>query len=259
VMTFGMFLLSRQDVHTTSLLAIRNMVVIGLGLGVTMPVFTIAVQNSAPFNRLGVVTSGIQFFRSIGGTVGAAVMGSFLNSRLTSALAANVSPQLRQTLAQGPTHGQINAQALISPAATQAMQASFAKIPGGAQLFGEFLNALKLSLSSAIQQVFTIGFFVVAVAAVVCFFLPEIPLRRSHQPVGADSPAVAGPGAARPVGVASPALALRRPATTTAELQRELLPMATALLAEMADGRHANGGTAAGDGMPDIAAGARLG
>jgi EmrB/QacA subfamily drug resistance transporter len=256
VMTFGMFLLSRQDVHTTSLLAIRNMVVIGLGLGVTMPVFTIAVQNSAPFNRLGVVTSGIQFFRSIGGTVGAAVMGSFLNSRLTSALAANVSPQLRQTLAQGPTHGQINAQALISPAATQAMQASFAKIPGGAQLFGEFLNALKLSLSSAIQQVFTIGFFVVAVAAVVCFFLPEIPLRRSHQPAAGSSPAVAVPGGAQPGAAASPALALRLPTTTTAELQRELLPMATALLAEMADGRHTNGGAAAGesrDSLPGVA------
>jgi EmrB/QacA subfamily drug resistance transporter len=187
VMTFGVFLLSRQGVHTTSALAVRNMIVVGLGLGVTMPVFTIAVQNSAPFNRLGVVTSGIQFFRSIGATVGTAVMGGFLNSRLTSELAANVSPQLRQTLAQGPTHGQINAQALISPAATQAMQASFAKIPGGAQLFAQFLAALKVSLAGAIQQVFTISLFVVAVAAVICFFLPEIPLRRTNRP-GAEQP-----------------------------------------------------------------------
>jgi EmrB/QacA subfamily drug resistance transporter len=243
VMTFGMFLLSREDIHTTSLLAVRNMVVIGLGLGVTMPVFTIAVQNSAPFNRLGVVTSGIQFFRSIGGTVGAAVMGSFLNSRLTSALAANVSPQLRQALAQGPNHGQINAQALISPAATQAMQASFAKVPGGVQLFGQFLTALKLSLSSAIQQVFTIGFFVVAAAAVICFFLPEIPLRRTHQPVaGEPEPGIGADGQtqrAQPAAV--PALALRRPATTTAQLQRDLLPLATVILAEVAARGHTNG------------------
>jgi hypothetical protein len=163
---------------------------------------------------------------------------------LTSALATNVSPQLRQTLAQGPSHGQINAQALISPAATQAMQASFTKIPGGAQLFGQFLAALKLSLSSAIQQVFTIGFAVVAVAAVICFFLPEIPLRRTHQPVAGEAQTgIEADGAAlsrrsAPV----PALALRRPATTTAELQRDLLPTATAILAEMAQHGQTNGG-----------------
>jgi len=75
VMAFGIFLLAQQDIHTTSALAVRNMIVVGLGLGVTMPVFTIAVQNSAPFSRLGVVTSGVQFFRSIGGTVGAACDG----------------------------------------------------------------------------------------------------------------------------------------------------------------------------------------
>ena len=241
VMAFGIFLLAQQDIHTTSALAIRNMIVVGLGLGVTMPVFTIAVQNSAPFSRLGVVTSGVQFFRSIGGTVGAAVMGSFLNSRLSSALAANVSPQLRQTLAQGPTHGQINAQALINPATTQALQASFAKIPGGAQFFAQFISALKLSLSSAIQQVFTIGFVVVAIAAVICFFLPEIPLRRTHQPVAGDA-AVAPEAAARPTnGAGLPVPALRLAATTTADLQRDVLPMATTVLAEMASHRHTNG------------------
>lgn len=203
LMTVGIFLLSRQGVHTTNALAIRNMIIVGLGLGVTMPVFTIAVQNAAPFNRLGVVTSGVQFFRSIGGTVGVAVMGSFLNSRLTSALSANVSPQLRQALAQTPAHGQISAQALISPQATQALQAGFATIPGGAQLFGQFLEALKLSLATAIQQVFAIGFVVVAVAAVICLFLPEIPLRRTNRPdansaapeverAGDEAPALAG-------------------------------------------------------------------
>ena len=246
VMALGIFLLAQQDIHTTSALAVRNMIVVGLGLGVTMPVFTIAVQNSAPFSRLGVVTSGVQFFRSIGGTVGAAVMGSFLNSRLSSALTANVSPQLRQTLAQGPTHGQINAQALINPATTQALQASFAKIPGGAQLFAQFITALKLSLSSAVQQVFMIGFVVVAVAAVICFFLPEIPLRRTHQPVAADA-AVEPSVAARPAtGAGIPVPTLRLTMTTTADLQRDVLPMATTVLAEMANHHQANGALAAG-------------
>lgn len=182
LMTAGVFLLSRQDVHTTSLLAVRNMIVVGLGLGVTMPVFTIAVQNAAPISRLGVVTSGVQFFRSIGGTVGTAVMGSFLNAHLAGALADNVSPQLRQALAQGPTHGQLSAQALISPQTMQALQGAFGTLPGGAQLFAEFVSALKLSLAGAIEHVFTVGFVVVGVAAVVCWFLPELPLRQTNRP-----------------------------------------------------------------------------
>ncbi|MCL4543289.1 MAG: MFS transporter [Chloroflexi bacterium] len=181
VMAFGLFLLSRQDVNTTNAETIRNMIFVGLGLGITFPVFTIAVQNAAPLNRLGVVTSGVQFFRSIGGTIGTAIMGSFLNSQLSAQLKMNVPVQIQQAMAKSSLGSQsINAQALVSPQAKDAIQAAFDKLPGGAQLFALFDHALRMSLANAIAHVFGIGLFIVLASTLVAIFLPELPLRRSN-------------------------------------------------------------------------------
>jgi MFS family permease len=77
----GMFLLSRMPADATQGLVVRNMVVVGLGLGAMMSVFTIIVQNALPFAQLGQVTASLQFFRSIGGTLGVAVLGSVMTNR----------------------------------------------------------------------------------------------------------------------------------------------------------------------------------
>src|SRR5436190_12721092 len=69
VAAMGMFLLSRMTAATTSAEVVRNMVVVGLGIGMMMSLFTIVVQNAFPLTRMGEVTAGLQFFRSIGGTV----------------------------------------------------------------------------------------------------------------------------------------------------------------------------------------------
>jgi EmrB/QacA subfamily drug resistance transporter len=78
VAVIGMFLLSRMDVTTTSTTVVRNMIILGLGIGTTMSLFTIIVQNAFPAQRLGEVTSALTFFRSIGGTVGAAILGTVM-------------------------------------------------------------------------------------------------------------------------------------------------------------------------------------
>ena len=62
------------------------MFVLGLGLGCVMQVLVLAVQNSVDYKDLGVATSGATLFRSIGGTVGIAVLGSIFNNRLVSEL-----------------------------------------------------------------------------------------------------------------------------------------------------------------------------
>ncbi len=60
------------------------MIATGIGLGLTMPIFTLAVQNAFDHSRLGVATASTQLFRSIGGTVGTAILGGVLTSRLAS-------------------------------------------------------------------------------------------------------------------------------------------------------------------------------
>ena len=67
---------------TTKLELVRDMVVLGLGIGVSFPIYTIVVQSSFDRSKLGVATATIQLFRSIGSTVGVAIMGSVMNNAL---------------------------------------------------------------------------------------------------------------------------------------------------------------------------------
>ena len=58
----------------------------GVGMGLSIPAFLIAVQTIVRREELGVATSTVQFSRSIGGTVGVSVLGAFLSARLAGLL-----------------------------------------------------------------------------------------------------------------------------------------------------------------------------
>ncbi|TLM99238.1 MAG: MFS transporter, partial [Actinobacteria bacterium] len=79
IATIGMFLLSRLGVDTSRATVVVDMVLIGLGVGVTMPLFAIALQSQFQ-TRIGEVTAAVMFFRSIGGTVGVALLGGVMNA-----------------------------------------------------------------------------------------------------------------------------------------------------------------------------------
>jgi EmrB/QacA subfamily drug resistance transporter len=82
LMAVALFLLSRMDEFTTTGASSLYLVVLGLGLGLTMQVLIIAVQNSVEYRDLGTATSGATYFRSIGGSFGASIFGTILNTRL---------------------------------------------------------------------------------------------------------------------------------------------------------------------------------
>jgi EmrB/QacA subfamily drug resistance transporter len=85
VLTAGMVLLWRMDVHTTNGEAARNMVVAGVGLGLMMQVFVLTVQGSVPRAQIGAATALTQFARSIGATIGVTIMGVIVNQGLPAA------------------------------------------------------------------------------------------------------------------------------------------------------------------------------
>lgn len=103
VMAVGLFLLSRLNEHTSTLVSSLSMVVLGAGIGLCMQVLTLIVQNTSNYEDLGVATSGVTFFRTLGSAFGAAVFGSlfanFLASRLPGALQASpgVNPAVTHT------------------------------------------------------------------------------------------------------------------------------------------------------------------
>jgi EmrB/QacA subfamily drug resistance transporter len=90
MMALGLFLMSRIDEHTKSTVLGWDMVVFGLGIGLTMQVLTIATQNNVDYADLGVATSGVTYFRSIGGSFGASIFGTILNNDLSSKVTASL-------------------------------------------------------------------------------------------------------------------------------------------------------------------------
>jgi EmrB/QacA subfamily drug resistance transporter len=89
IMTIALLLLSTIDMETPAETTAAYLLMLGLGLGMVMQILVMAVQNAVPYERLGVATSGTTLFRSIGGSVGAALFGGIFayaldrNVRLT--------------------------------------------------------------------------------------------------------------------------------------------------------------------------------
>jgi hypothetical protein len=165
------------------------MVVIGLGMGVTFPIYTLVVQNAFPLARVGVVSAALQFFRSMGGTVGTAVLGTVVANQFQSQLAADFTAR---TSALGvPAQGvqalvgiisHLNMQALANPDILGNLFAQIAQfVP--AQLMPKIQEALEASLKSAlmsgISEAFLIGTVLLSIGLVATIFLKEIPLRKS--------------------------------------------------------------------------------
>jgi EmrB/QacA subfamily drug resistance transporter len=182
IMAMGAFLLSGMNTSTPESGAIIFIVVSGFGLGITMPVYTIAVQNAVPYSVMGIATSTTAFFRSIGGVLGMSVVGSVLNNRFASEFTTNLSPQLHAVVPPDQLNQLVNnPQALFSSGALDQLQAQFANFGAqGEALLKQLLATLKNALSSSLSEVFLISFSVVAVAFLVNFFLKEIPLRKHH-------------------------------------------------------------------------------
>lgn len=183
----ALILFSRVGLYTSATTLTLRMILLGLGLGCTLPIFTIAVQNAFPNERLGEVTAGTQLFRSIGGSVGTAVLGGLMNLKLKSWLpriqqepfTASLKT-IRPDLANVTTD---NVQQMLNPGVMHQVSAKIAGNPAIQADFDSYLLALKTAFSQAVDLVFIATAVVMAICLVVVFFMPEVPLRRGHEPV----------------------------------------------------------------------------
>ncbi len=155
VMTFGLYLLSRFDTHTSRLTQSTYMVVVGLGIGLVMQVLVLAVQNAVAARDLGTATSATAFFRSMGGAFGVAIFGSIFNSRLDAYL------------------GQLIPGGAVDSSALRAGPEAVRALPPDARsaVIDAFARALHVTFLWAIP--------VAAAGFVLVLFLRELPLRES--------------------------------------------------------------------------------
>ncbi len=113
LLAIGVFLLSRMTVNTSATTVTLYMIICGLGVGPSLPLYTLAIQNAVDPRKVGQATSASQFFRQIGGTIGAAVMGTIL----ASSLAATFSNAQLPGGVSGGGEGQLQSQGITEIAA----------------------------------------------------------------------------------------------------------------------------------------------
>jgi hypothetical protein len=149
-------------------------------MGATMPCFNLAAQNAVGLNQLGVVTALTQFIRSIGATVGAAVLGSMLVNRFTPELQRAMPPAVAAALPPGRMEQISNPQALLNPDAAELIRRSFAQAgPQASALFEPVMSAIKVALAGSLHDVFMTCGIILALAGVLTLFLPDLVLRRT--------------------------------------------------------------------------------
>ena len=169
VMTAGLFLLSRLGVGTDFWLVSLYLFVLGVGIGASMQVLVLAVQNAVEYKDLGAGTSGSTFFRSIGGSFGTAVFGAVFSN----VLAGDIARALHGvSLPSGITAG------------TGASPAVLDHLPAAIR------DGYIAGFSQALHTVFVFATPIGAVAFLLTFLLKEVPLRETSRAVDrADSTA----------------------------------------------------------------------
>jgi EmrB/QacA subfamily drug resistance transporter len=156
----GFLLLSTMGSGTTAVVRSLDMLVLGVGIGLVMQVLVLAVQNAVDYRNLGVATSGVVFFRSIGGCFGVAAFGAIFANRLASELSA--------------LGGALPASAKSGHVAPE----QIARLP--AAIRDSFVGAY----ADALTTVFLVAAPVAAVAFVLAWVLPERPLRTTVETSG---------------------------------------------------------------------------
>ena len=162
ITAIGLFLLSHLNEHTSVLVASLYMLVLGAGIGLSMQVLTLIVQNTSRYEDLGVATSGVTFLRTLGSSFGAAVFGSlfanFLAGRLPDALRASPG---------------------VNPAVTRTPKALHS-------LPAERIAPIVHAYAQSLEKVFLWAIPVALVGFLLALALKEVPLRDSSRASAGD-------------------------------------------------------------------------
>jgi predicted MFS family arabinose efflux permease len=172
----GMILFARMDLATDRAEVLRAMIVAGFGMGLLMPVYTVAVQNVATRKNMGAATASTTFFRQIGSTVGVAVFGSLLLRNYHQDFAKGVPAGIpREALAPFSNPlllGQMRPQ----------LESTFSRLENGSSMLQTLFANVRTSLLHGIQLVFLSSAIVMTVAIVLNLLLKNVPLRHGRVP-----------------------------------------------------------------------------
>lgn len=152
-LTTGLALMSTIDYHTNMALIGVFLFILGAGMGMLMQNLVLAAQNSLSTSEVSTGTSTVAFFRSLGGTVGVAVLGAILGSRIGSDLSRGLA-------GLGIEGGALNS----------------GTIPDVNTLPGPVKDVVESAYGSGVADIFLVAAPISVVALVAILFLKEVPL-----------------------------------------------------------------------------------
>jgi EmrB/QacA subfamily drug resistance transporter len=175
VMIVGMYLLAQVVPTTPQWHVVAALIVVGLGIGVTFPLYLTAVQVALPRKYLGVASSQIQFWRNLGGTVGSSILGAVLANRLPDYLKTRIADLYLppQVLGRLPSGG---ANSILQPGALNQLPTAVA-------------TAIRLALSDTLHDIYFLAGLILVVALISTVFLKEVPLTGASANAGSAEPA----------------------------------------------------------------------
>ncbi len=172
----GMILFARMTASTQPNDVLFAMIIAGFGMGLLMPVYTVAVQNVAPRQHMGAATASTTFFRQIGSTVGVALFGSLLLTNyhrdFAQAVPASVPAELLEPF-RNP---------LTLTLRRPQLEEAFGKLPGGMDLLRKLIASVPGALVHGIQLIFLTSAVVMTASIVLNLMLRSVPLRSGAGP-----------------------------------------------------------------------------
>ena len=159
----GFGLLSTVDAQTSLVLIVGYMLVVGLGMGATMQNLVLAVQNNTSLKDMGAASSVVAFFRTLGGSVGVAALGTILSHQVEG----NLKSGIKQMVADGQ----------LSPADLAQLKHSTGAIPDLSTLSPALRELYQSSFGDAFGYLFLVALPFAIIAVVCVALIKEVPLR----------------------------------------------------------------------------------
>jgi len=171
MMFSSMLLLSTMTRDTTIPGVLGRMFLFGIGMGLMMPVMSIASQNASPQKYLGIVSAFTQFFQQVGGVIGIGVIGALFNARLASGLAERLEPDVAD---------RVQPEKLVDPIFREDLMNDL-----GPEVWTVAEPQVQAAVATAITDNFLLAAAIVFISVLAILRMKEIRLRREGMPAAA--------------------------------------------------------------------------
>jgi len=184
ILLTGTVLLFQMDQESGWPVVVRNMVILGIGIGTILPLLSVAIQNAFPYRVMGVVNSTQQFTRSLGAVIAAPILGTILNNQFGSRLQTNMPQQLKHAIRSLPAASQqalLDPQSLTSAHAQEAIRSRFAAFGQQSDtLYHQFIQTVRTALAGSFHVLFSLTVIFAAGTLIACILLKEVHLKQDE-------------------------------------------------------------------------------